>query len=262
MTAGSEPYSLVGDRRPLYLQAVEAVRRYILDQNVVSGDLLPSEAELTRMLGVGRSTIREAMGQLELAGIIERKRGVGTVLVGRPPSAAVGLETLESFESLARRQRWTCTTEQVQIEAGHADRNQARRLAVAEGSPLTVVERTKLRDGDPIAEMTSVVPDDVLPYGILRDEFRDSITELMLRRRDVSVHYAHAEVSAAACTASMAARLGLQDRDPLVVIDELFLGDRDKPLAWNLLYLVPAKIELHVVRRVGPRPTSPHPSHS
>ncbi len=257
MTAGPEPYSLVNDRRPLYLQAVEALRRYISYEGVASGDRLPSEAEFARMLGVGRSTIREAMGLLELAGLIERRRGVGTVVVAVPPSAAVGLETLESFESLASRQGWTCTTEGIQIERFSADRNQAHRLGIPEGSPLTIIERTKLRDGDPIAEMTSIVPDEVLPHEMLRDEFRDSITELMLRRRDVRLRYAQAMVSAVACMASMATRLDLPEGDPLIVIDELFLGDGDKPLAWNLLYLVPGKVELQVVRRAGPHPVDP-----
>ncbi len=44
------------------------------------GDKLPSERELSDQLGVGRSSVREALRALELLGLIETRRGEGTFL--------------------------------------------------------------------------------------------------------------------------------------------------------------------------------------
>src|SRR4051794_38580634 len=41
----------------------------------VPGERLPVERSLARMLGVGRSTVHEAMGRLGTAGIVEIRRG-------------------------------------------------------------------------------------------------------------------------------------------------------------------------------------------
>ena len=44
------------------------------------GDKLPTEAKLTQMLGVSRGSLREAMKQLQLMGIVDIRQGDGTYL--------------------------------------------------------------------------------------------------------------------------------------------------------------------------------------
>lgn len=251
-TEGITRHSLVRDRRPLYLQAVEAILSLVAERGLAAGDRLPSEVELGALLGVGRSTIREAMGHLELARVVERRRGVGTVFLGTHGPAAVGLETLESLESLAARQGWRCETKDIQISPGVADEEQARRLDVESGSSVSIITRTKAADGVPLAEMVSVVPQSVIPFGALQVEFEDSITELMTRRHSPQVRFARAEVTAVSCDQRRARRLGLSPGSPLLVMDEVFLGEGGQVLAWNLLYFVPSGIRLEVIRRAGP----------
>ncbi|MGH2555327.1 MAG: GntR family transcriptional regulator [Actinomycetota bacterium] len=247
---------LVRDRRPLYLQAVEAIQALVTERGLAAGDRLPSEVELGALLGVGRSTIREAMGHLELARVVERRRGVGTVFIGTHSPAAVGLETLESLESLAARQGWHCQTRDIQIRQGTADEEQARRLEIEPGNRVSFITRTKAGDGVPLAEMVSVVPASVIPFAALQAEFEDSITELMTRRHSPQVRFARAEVTAVSCDPRRARRLDIAPGSPLLVMDEVFLGEGGQVLAWNLLYFVPSGIRLEVIRRTGsgPRP--------
>ena len=49
------------------------------------GDRFPSERELVQVLGVSRSSVREALHSLELMGLLEVRQGVGTVV--RDPAA-------------------------------------------------------------------------------------------------------------------------------------------------------------------------------
>jgi DNA-binding GntR family transcriptional regulator len=242
------------DRRPLYLQAVEAIQGLVSDKRLGPGDRLPSEVELASLFGVGRSTIREAMGHLELVRVVERRRGVGTVLIAGDSDspAAVGLETLESLEALALRQGWVCGTSNLAIRPARAGQEQAQRLGLPPGSPVSIITRTKSRDGVPIAEMVSVVPERIIPFAALDREIATSITELMTRRHSPPVRLARAEVTAVACEPPLARRLRLEPGRPVLVLDELFLGDGGIVLAWNLLYFVPESIRLEVIRR--PRP--------
>ena len=65
------------------------------------GDRLPPEISLAERLGVGRSTIREALNRWEGLGIIRRRRGAGTFLVARVPSSRGLVPTMIRLEGEA-----------------------------------------------------------------------------------------------------------------------------------------------------------------
>jgi DNA-binding FadR family transcriptional regulator len=57
--------------------AIEQLKRYIIDNKLTTGDKLPSETQLSQVLGISRPSIREAMMSLEGLGIIQSKQGKG-----------------------------------------------------------------------------------------------------------------------------------------------------------------------------------------
>ena len=59
---------------------VEQFQHMIATKQLGPGDRLPPERELARILGVGRSTLREAMRALESMEIVETRAGQGTFL--------------------------------------------------------------------------------------------------------------------------------------------------------------------------------------
>ena len=59
-------------------EIVKQIVDLILDQKLRPGDKLPSERELVEMLGVGRSSLREALKVLAVIGVIRVSRGNGT----------------------------------------------------------------------------------------------------------------------------------------------------------------------------------------
>lgn len=65
------------------------------------GDRLPPEVSLAATLGVGRSTIREALNRWEGLGIIRRRRGDGTYLVARVQTSRGLVPTMVRLEGEA-----------------------------------------------------------------------------------------------------------------------------------------------------------------
>ncbi|GAF21282.1 MULTISPECIES: FadR/GntR family transcriptional regulator [Shouchella] len=78
-----------------YIEIIRALSEMIQQDDLKSGDKLPSERELSDRLQVGRSSIREALRGLELLDIIETKRGEGTFM--KAPSSYRLVDLLLSF---------------------------------------------------------------------------------------------------------------------------------------------------------------------
>ena len=63
-----------------YHQVSEQIQQLIAQGTLKPGDRLPSERELSMQLGVSRSSVRDAIRTLEVAGILEAHHGRGTVI--------------------------------------------------------------------------------------------------------------------------------------------------------------------------------------
>ena len=66
-------------RRPASEQVEEAIKRYILENNLKPGDTLPTETEMAEMLGTSRTTVREALRVLQFLGVIKTKQRIGPI---------------------------------------------------------------------------------------------------------------------------------------------------------------------------------------
>jgi GntR family transcriptional repressor for pyruvate dehydrogenase complex len=72
------------DDHPAYRQIANVIEERIVARSLRTGDPLPSEVDLARQFGVNRSTIREAIRELETHGLLGRVRGEKRLRVTRP----------------------------------------------------------------------------------------------------------------------------------------------------------------------------------
>ena len=67
-------------KEKLYIQAYREIRKYILQNNLKPGDLLPTEQRLCETLGVSRNVLRESIKSMELMGMVRAYPGKGTLV--------------------------------------------------------------------------------------------------------------------------------------------------------------------------------------
>jgi DNA-binding FadR family transcriptional regulator len=75
-------------RPPLGELAAQQLRERLAAGTWEVGERLPSEVELAEQLGVGRSTVREAVRVLVHSGLLETRQGAGTFVLAREPAGA------------------------------------------------------------------------------------------------------------------------------------------------------------------------------
>ena len=115
---------------------VEEIQTQIQKGNCKAGDRLPPERELLEQFGVSRSSLREALKQLEIVGLLEIKHGKGTFVSHDGPvrgmmkflysrlllSKAKVLEFMyvrkiierESITLLAKKHLWSASPEHIE----------------------------------------------------------------------------------------------------------------------------------------------------
>lgn len=89
----------------LYEQLTDDIKTQIMNGELVSGDKLPNERELSERYGVSRTVVREAMKSLAQEGVIEVRPGRGTYIVYQTLNAVKrSLGNLGMFE---KQEHWS-----------------------------------------------------------------------------------------------------------------------------------------------------------
>ena len=221
-----------------------------LISKTAAGDRLPSEPELAKRLGVSRATLREAMRTFEAQGLIRRRQGSGTFVVGLVPVIDAGLEVLESLETMAQRLGLEVSVSELRVESLPANKESAEGLGVPAGTKLTRVQRVMREENRPVAYLVDTLPDDVLKPEQLPANFKGSVLDFLLRRGD-PLTVSRAAISAIGSPAEVAKALQIQRGDVLLeFVSKLYRSD-GKILDYSMSYFIPGYFRFHVVRRVG-----------
>lgn len=214
------------------------------------GQRLTSEPELAKQLGVSRATLREAMRTFETQGIIRRRQGSGTYVVGRVPVIDAGLEVLESLDTMARRMNLAVTVGELHVEQVDADQEMANALAVPEHSRLTRVRRVMCAEGRPVAYLVDTLPAERLEPEDLPENFNGSVLDFMLGRGD-PLTVSRAAISATNATADVAKALEIQRGDVLLQFVSQLYDQSGKVVDHTVSYFIPGYFNFHVVRKIG-----------
>ncbi len=212
---------------------------------------LPSEPELARRMGVSRATLREAMRAFEGQGLIRRRQGVGTFVVGKVPIIDSGLEVLESIETLAQRIGLAVTMGALNVDPVPADEDLAAALNVPAGTKLTRISRVIYTDRRPIAFLVDTLPEDVLTAADLQKGFTGSVLDLLLRRGDPKLVSSRTDIKAIGATSEVARALQVQRDDVLLHFAASLYTEDNCVVDYSYSYFLPGYFRFHVVRRVG-----------
>lgn len=215
-----------------------------------AGQRLPSEPDLAKKLNVSRATLREAMRMFETQGLIRRRQGSGTFVVGKVQVIDSGLEVLESLETMARRMGLAISVSDLHVEQVYADQDLASALNVSLATRLTRVRRVIRADSRPVAYLVDILPEEFLRASDLPNTFSGSVLDFLLGRGD-PLTSSRAAVSAIGATADVAKALEIQRGDVLLHFASQLYHSNGKVIDYSLTYFIPGYFNFHVIRRVG-----------
>ena len=189
-----------------YQEIAEAIRADVTSGALVAGTLLPSESELSAQHEVSRVTIRKALEQLRVEGLVDSRQGFGW-FVGREPIRQ-SLDSLATIEDqLAEAGR---SSERLVLRFGFVDAPEE--VAELLDDEVLEVVRLNLADDEPFAHIT-VWCKASLGADLSRSDVEDSTFVDLLSER---LGHANQVISAVAADANAAAALRIDEGAPLL----------------------------------------------
>ena len=220
-----------------------------LISSVAAGERLPSEPKLAKQLGVSRATLREAMRTFETQGLIRRRQGAGTFVVGAAPVLESGLEALESIQTMAKRMGLSVTVGNLSVETVPASEKQAQKLGVPLNTSLTRVSRVISTSERAAAYLVDILPADFLAADDLPKQFNGSVLDFMLGRGDLPT-VAKIGVNASSASSSVAKALEIQRGDVLLRLSSRIYVDSDQVIDYSLGYFLPGYFDFHILGHI------------
>jgi GntR family transcriptional regulator len=222
-----------------------------LIQAVPKGTKLASEPDLARRFDVSRATLREAMRTFESQGFLKRKQGSGTFVVGPTTIIESGLEVLESIETQAEKIGLEVKMGHLEISSIQADANDAEKLNLSVGDPLTDVRRVILTENGPVAYLVDILPAQILNPEMLNAQFSGSVLDLLIQKGSPALSFSRTEISAIHAPADVAKALNVQRGDTLLLLNAILYGEEGIPIDYSHSYFLPGYFRLHIIRKIG-----------
>ena len=194
--------------KPRYRQLAEKIRAQILSGKYKPGDALPTEMEICDAEKVSRHTARDALRILTDDGLIERRRGAGTIVAQRGmPAFAQPIGDFASILQYARDAHFEITTAQT------SDQDTLDRLGLT-GDYLQLIGFRRVADQPPQAITAVYIRADLAPDVEIISALPGSISEWIESHHKISVERVVQRMEAVALNKSQADRLNLSQGYP------------------------------------------------
>jgi len=213
---------------PLYFQVAQQLEREIRAGVLAPGDRIANEISLAQQLGLSRPTLRQAIQLLVDKGLVVRKRGVGTQVVGREIRRAVELTSLHDD---LRRAGQKPRTEVLSCRREPGEEAVAAELSLPAGAPVWRLERLRRVEEEPLALMLNYLPVDRVDLDPI--DFGQVGLYEALRGLNVHIRVAHQRIGARRADTREARLLDSSRGAPLLTVSRTAFDDAGRAIEYG-----------------------------
>lgn len=205
----------------IYLQ----LKQKILEHQYPEGELLPSENVMAKEYGVSRETIRKALDYLSQDGLIQKKQGLGSIVLN-PTIFEFPISGLTSFKELSDAQGMKSKTILLRNERIQVDQYLKKKLMLPLKKEVLAIERIREIDGQRVIydydylnpDFTGDIPDEVLEH---------SLYDYLENELHLPIAFANKEILVENVTDNDRENLDLRDEDNhlVVISSHVYLED-------------------------------------
>jgi GntR family transcriptional regulator len=220
---------------PYYFQLQQILRELIEQGELKEDEQLPGEHQLCEAFAVSRTVVRQALGELENEGLVDRHKGRGTFVAKKKlPDFLVQELTGLYEEALTHGRRIQSTVRKFErVPAGGVI---ARELALTEGDPVILLDRVRIIDGELWTANTTYLPYELFPELLQEDMTKQSLYELLEHKYGTTIATAKRSVEAILASRSIAKALGIAEGTAVLVLRSTSFTADERPIEYFVSY--------------------------
>ena len=215
---------------PKYLQISNWLMEMIQKGRYGVHDKLPSEAKLSELFRVNRNTVRQAISDLVVKGIVQKKNGVGSFVIARSfQPVKYTLQHISSFTDDMIRMGIVPQTKLINKSVIEAPPDVADKMMLGKERMVILTERLRLGNRIPL-----VIERSYLPYkeykDILKMRLTGSLYHLLTIKFHVKLHRSHQTLRAITLAGKDAKLLGIAPRSPGIFLESVIYDSKNIPV--------------------------------
>lgn len=216
---------------PFYLQLKRSLQEKIDSGVWMPNDMLPSESKLCKLYGISRTVVRQALREMEYEGQVYRRKGKGT-FVAEPKIRESLAQRLTGFHQDMAEQGLATRDEVLFLGLVPADAKVTRYLKLPEGRNVIKLRRLRFVEGEPIALVTTYLPDDLCPR-VLEEDFRSqSLYSFLERECGLVLSHGRRMIEAVVANEEEARLMHVKKGAPMVLLDSVSFVEDGTPVEY------------------------------
>ncbi len=204
---------------PLYHQVESCIRNDIAKKRYLPDHSIPTEIELQKKYNVSRETVRKAISNLVFAGLVEKRKGVGTFVTHPKIVHRVGC-IYGSYDEIVARGMIPSTIfiEKKDIKPPELMRKE---MEVEKGDSVVKIKRLRLVNEEPVAILSSYLPKELVPDLTKVQFVNDSLYHTLERVYNFTLSESDEIIEAGSITSKDANQLQIKKGSPILVVKRL-----------------------------------------
>lgn len=232
-------------------QTVLAIQEAIKQGKFPPGSQLPPEMELLQMMGISRTTLREALRILEEQRFIRKRRGLGTFVMER----AIVKDMSQNFgiTEMISQAGYTPGTRDFKISTEEASKALAEKLTIPDESMTVVIERVRTANDIPIVLTRDIMPQEILGDWMPTSENLNGVSlyECLERYANIRIVDGMASFSPVQANNELAKKLSIPRNSLLLLIEQVDHDQNQRPVLYSAEYHLTDKFNF-IIHRKGP----------
>jgi GntR family transcriptional regulator len=218
-------------RIPYYIQLMDILKEKVQLKIWVPGDQIPGEQDLCELYQVSRTVVRQALRELELEGVINRRKGKGT-FISLPKINEGLMQKLTGFYQDMVERGLKPVTKVLHQNVSPSSEKVARFLNIMPGEKVIDIQRLRFINDEPIQLVTTYVPFEICPNLASVDLTNRSLYEYLEKEGGVFIARGRRYIEAVLANETEATLLGVERGAPLLMLDSISFSENGQPVEY------------------------------